>query len=169
MAQDARDLPAPLTELAAISFWPDGVDYESFDRFLSAAETTEWLRAWTGNATVSGDAFRVFGQDNSGGYAAFWLVRDGEPLVAQPIVFLGSEGEVGVVASNLSDFLWLLAEGSGPMEVVEGEEPPGRPPAGVAAIAEHHASAPRRNAAEVVAAARSEFADFGATIEALTR
>lgn len=169
MAQDAGDFPAPLAELAAISFLPDGIEYEPFDRFLSGEETTEWLRAWTGNAAVDGDAFRVFGQDCSGGHAAFWLVRDGEPLVRQPIVFLGSEGEIGVVASNLSDFLWLLAEGSGPMEVVEGEEPPGRPPAGVEAIAERHAGAPRRTAAEVVAAARNEFADFGATIEALVR
>lgn len=169
MKQDARDFPAPLTELAAISFWPDGVDYEPFDEFLSASETTEWLRAWTGNTAVDGDAFRVFGQDGTGGYAAFWLVREGKALTAQPIVFLGSEGEIGVVASSLADFLWLLADGSGPLEVTEGWEPPGPPPAGVDAIADRHAAGRRRTAAEVVAAARSEFPDFEATIDALVR
>ncbi|MDQ6803588.1 MAG: SMI1/KNR4 family protein [Actinomycetota bacterium] len=140
MAEGARDFPVPLTELAVIRFWPDGADFESFSSFRSRSETTDWLRAWTGNAAVDGDAFRVFGQDVTGGYAAFWLVRNGEPLVAQPIVFFGSEGELGVVASNLSDFLWLLGEGSGPREVVTGEDASGPPPRGVEAIVRRHAS-----------------------------
>lgn len=38
------------------------------------------------NGELNGDAFRMFGQDGSGGNAAFWLVRPGRGLVEQPIV-----------------------------------------------------------------------------------
>ena len=51
------------------------------------------------------------GKDGSGGQAAFWLVRVGEQLTHQPVVFLGCEGETGVVARNLDGYLWLLAAG----------------------------------------------------------
>ncbi|MFI8266555.1 hypothetical protein [Streptomyces sp. NPDC085665] len=76
--------------------------------------STEWFRAWTGNRELIGDRFRVFGQDGTGGYAALWLIRPDRVLVEQPIVFLGSEGETGVVALDLGTFLWLLADGFGP-------------------------------------------------------
>ncbi|MFI2431741.1 hypothetical protein [Streptomyces sp. NPDC018693] len=71
---------------------------------------------------MSGDAFRVFGRDGTGGYAAFRPVRPVRPdaeLVDQPVVFLGSEGKTGVVARNLSDFLWVLADGLGPLEATD--------------------------------------------------
>jgi hypothetical protein len=58
---------------------------------------------------LTGDDFRVFGQNGAGGYAAFWLVRHDEDLADQPIVFLGSEGETAVVARDLPDVLRLLA------------------------------------------------------------
>lgn len=32
-------------------------------------------------------------------------------LFEQPVVFFGAEGELGIVAANLSDYLWLLAAG----------------------------------------------------------
>jgi hypothetical protein len=38
-----------------------GIDYEPYGDFLSAEETTEWFRAWTGNDEVDGDAFRIRG------------------------------------------------------------------------------------------------------------
>ena len=60
-----------------------------------------------------------FGQDGSGGYVAFWLIRLGEDLLRQPIVYFGSEGEIGVVAANFSDYLWLLAGGIGPVEAID--------------------------------------------------
>lgn len=60
--------------------------------------------------------FRIFGQDGTGGLAAFWLVRMGESIAGQPVVFLGSEGETGVVARDLAAYLWLLADGYGPLE-----------------------------------------------------
>ena len=99
MVTDDRKFPEELAAALALPFvydGGDGVDFEPFSAFLSAEETTDWFRAWTGNAELSGDDFRVFGQDGSGGYAAFWLIRQRSPLVDQPVVFLGSEGETGV-------------------------------------------------------------------------
>ncbi|GGN09286.1 hypothetical protein FHR83_003149 [Actinoplanes campanulatus] len=35
-------------------------------------------------------------------------------------MFLGSEGQLAVLARNLGDYLWLLANGVGPLEPVGG-------------------------------------------------
>ncbi|GAA2605373.1 hypothetical protein GCM10010304_64130 [Streptomyces roseoviolaceus] len=37
-------------------------------------------------------------------------------MADRPVVFLGSEGDTAVVARDLNDFLWLLADGYGPLE-----------------------------------------------------
>jgi hypothetical protein len=118
---DDRKFPAALVAALSVELdWDDGngIDFEGFSDFLSAEDTTDWFQAWTGNAEVTGDQFRVFGKDGTGGYAAFWLIRPGSALADQPVVFLGSEGETGVVAQDLSDFLWLLAGGVGPQEAI---------------------------------------------------
>jgi hypothetical protein len=154
-----RTFPAELAEAFEIEFdYADGegVDFEPFDQFESAEETTGWLRAWTGNKELSG-------------YAAFWLVRDGEPLTAQPVVFLGSEGETGIIARNLADFLWLLADGFGPREAVEYPEQSSQPNDELVDIAERYAPDARKTGAKVIAAAKAEFPDFEATIEALIK
>src|SRR5689334_7330176 len=112
-------MPAALVEAQRDGFDyrdGDGVDFEPYEEFLDAAETTRWWQAWTGNPAADGSRFRVFGQDGTGGMAAFWLVRDGEPVERQPVVFLGSEGETQVVAADLDSYLWLLADGFGPLE-----------------------------------------------------
>ena len=130
---------------------------------LSQAETRESIRAWTGNDDLDGIEFLIFGEDGTGGYAAFWNVRPGAPILEQPIVFLGSEGEVGVIARNFGEYLWLLADGVGPCEAVEEPE---RPPALASTaqefrqFAEAHAGTERRTAAEVLDAARREYPDF---------
>jgi hypothetical protein len=118
-ATDDRQFPTALAAALAVPFDYDGgegINFEPFDAFLSVEDTTGWLRAWTGNEELTGDDFRVFGQNGAGGYAAFWLVRPDRPLADQPVVFMGSEGETGVVAADLADFLWVLAAGFGPFE-----------------------------------------------------
>ncbi|KAB2974099.1 SMI1/KNR4 family protein [Streptomyces sp. SS1-1] len=170
--EDDRTLPAPLAELACTEIdYADGegIDFEPYDAFEPAEETTGWLRQWTGNGELDGTAYRVFGQDGTGGLAALWLVRPGRPLVEQPVVFMGSEGEVGVVAGNLSDFLWMLADGCGPMEAVQFGVGEPRPDAALTALAERHATTPRRPAQVVVDEARAEFPTFAEDIEALCR
>src|SRR3954451_17912237 len=85
----------------------------------------------------------------------------------QPIVFFGSEGEVGVVARDFYDYLWLLAAGVGPCEAVIGAEDEREPIAHFVAFAEKYAAAQRKTATEVLTAAQSEFPDFEKGIRAL--
>lgn len=186
---DDLALPAALAAIAAIGFSgaADGdelsddereegegpefppVDFELFEEFLDSDDTTDWFRGWTGNPEADGDQFRVFGQTADGGYAAFWLVREDAPLAEQPIVFLGSEGETGVVACDLPSFLWLVADGSGPYEATEHPTRRSNPHPEFTAIAEKHAGTERMTAREVVAAARDEFPDFEDTMAELSR
>ncbi|MFI6275674.1 SMI1/KNR4 family protein [Streptomyces sp. NPDC050988] len=164
-----RQFPAALAAAMAVRFdyaGGDGVDFEPFAAFLPADETTDWLRAWTGNGELNGDDFRVFGQDGTGGYAAFWLVRPGRALVEQPVVFLGSEGETGVVARNLGAFLWLLADGFGPWEAATSYEPDWvpHPNRELTAIAEQFAPDHCGPASAVIEQAVREFPDFDDSI-----
>jgi hypothetical protein len=92
----------------------DGIDFEPYDEFLSADETSHWFKAWTGNPDADASKFRVFGQDGTGGYVAFWTVRNTWDLLAQPIVFVGSEGEIAILARNFYDYLGSLLRGLGP-------------------------------------------------------
>lgn len=155
--------PEPLSKLHELEFdYADGegIDFEPFSTFLSADETSDWFQAWTGNKDVDGAEFRIFGQDGTGGYAAFWLVEPTQGILEQPVVFFGSEGEIGMVASNFSDYLWLLAGGLGPFEAVSypglAREP--IPSFRDFAIA-HSGSGPLRPS-EVLAKANSAFPDF---------
>ncbi len=151
----------------------DKVDFEPYEAFLTADETTDWFRAWTGNGELNGDDFRVFGQDGTGGNVAFWLSRPGQPLVEQPIVFLGSEGETGVIARNLAAFLWLLADGFGPWEASTTHDPEPdwvpRPNRELTAIAEQFAPDHRAPAVAIVEQATQDFPDFDDTIMKLCR
>ncbi|MEU2112751.1 SMI1/KNR4 family protein [Streptomyces sp. NPDC019507] len=172
---DDRAFPPALAEVARVEFVygeeGEGVDFEPYDTFNSAEETTDWLRHWTGNHELDGGAYRLFGQDGSGGLAALWCARPGRPLAEQPVVFMGSEGERGVVAGNLSDFLWVLADGIGPLEAVEFGERVARPNADprLAALAERHATTPRRPAGQIIDEAAAEFPTFSDDIDALCR
>ncbi|MFD9697719.1 SMI1/KNR4 family protein [Lentzea sp. NPDC059081] len=176
---DDRAFPAALTALSGIDFpWeydeeadeasPGNMDYEPYQEFDSAEETADWIRSWTGNKELDGAEFRVFGQDGTGGLAALWLVRP-RPLAAQPVVFFGSEGEVGVVATSLGEYLWLLAGGIGPLEAVEYGADGGVPHAELRAVAEKHSGIEPRTPAEVLAAARAEFPDFAETVQSWCR
>lgn len=147
----------------------DGIDFEPYDEFQSAEENARWIRAWTGNPDLDGAEYRFFGQDGTGGLAGFWLVHGGADLLAQPIVFFGSEGEVGVVACDFADYLWLLASGVGPYEAVEyGADTQGRNEA-FTRFAHAHAPAARKSGADVVSRAKQAFPTFVEDIDALCR
>ncbi|MEU9701104.1 SMI1/KNR4 family protein [Streptomyces sp. NPDC047981] len=170
---DDRRFPPALAEVARVEFAygdeGEGVDFEPYDAFDSAEETTDWLRHWTGNHALDGGAYRVFGQDGTGGLAAIWWVREGRPLDEQPVVFMGSEGERGVVAGNLSDFLWVLADGFGPMEAALHEHREARPDVELEALAERHATTPRRGGREIITQAQGEFPSFSDDLDELCR
>ena len=156
--------PEALSSVVGIAFdyaEGNGIDYEPYSAFPGAEDTTDWIRAWTGNQELDGDAFRPFGMDGTGGQVAFWRVRAGRPLVEQPVVFLGSEGDIRVLSQDLTGFLWLLADGIGPVDVMGYEDREPRPSAELAAIAARHAgTSSRRPATEILEAAAAEFPDF---------
>lgn len=172
MADFDRTLPVALAEVNAVSYDygdGDGVDFEPFDQFLSADDNASWIQAWTGNAELDGAEYRVFGQDGTGGYAALWLVRDGQPLEQQPIVFFGSEGELGVVARHLADYLWVLAGGFGPLEAISYPDAERELNMEIGDIAVRHAADHEKSARDAIRLARDEFPEFEATIRALCR
>ncbi|MFZ6686768.1 hypothetical protein ACO0K0_03340 [Undibacterium sp. SXout11W] len=146
----------------------DGIEFEPYDTFLSADETADWFKAWTGNPNADASKFRVFGQDCTGGYAAFWIVRNNADLLAQPIVFMGSEGEAAILARNFYDYLWLLAAGVGPCEVASFPDTPRVAQPALESFALKN-SAPFRTAARVLQDARAEFPSFVQDIEAQCR
>lgn len=161
-----RGLPPALADLARIDFSyadDDSIDFEPYEVFLPTEETAREIRAWTGD-DESGEAYRIFGQDGSGGLAALWLARPGRPLTEQPVVFLCSEGACGVVAGSLSDFLWMMADGVGPFEAVFFKARTGRAHSELTELAERHAVTPRRSAEEIIESAQAEFPSFAGDI-----
>lgn len=168
MADDLA-LPPALAEVAAVGFeWEydeetdesRGCDFELYDALEAPEKTTWWFRLWTGNDEADGGEFRFFGTTGAGDYAGFWLVRPGVVVTEQPVIYLGSEGQIGVVARDLGDLLWLFAAGFGPLEVLEDPEGEVEPSEAFATIAERYAPGKRRPASEIVAAAQEEFPDF---------
>lgn len=177
-----RSFPQALADVARVDFYDDHYlvvdedgdedhryDFEPDTDFKPAEWTTRLFRDWTGNAEADGGAYLVFGQDGAGGRAMIWRARPGRPLADQPIVFLGSEGECGVVAGSLSDFLWVLADGYGPREAALATDPGSHPYEPLVRLAEGHATTPRRTAKEIVLEVRAEFPSFRADINALCR
>ena len=162
-------LPAPLAAVNALDYdYADGegIDFEPYQEFQSADDNAAWIRAWTGNPALDGAEYRVFGQDGTGGYAAFYLAQPDRPVLDQPIVFFGSEGEVGVVAASFTDYLWLLAAGVGPLEALSYDATsPYAPQPELAEFAEEHGGAPRLPV-EVLARAAAALPDFEARIRA---
>jgi hypothetical protein len=162
-------MPPLLKELHQIEFdYADGegVDFEPYSEFLSEKETRAWIQAWTGNKQLDGAEYRVFGQDGTGGYAAFWCVRPDGGLLDQPIVFFGSEGELGVVAADFADYLWLLAGGLGPYEAVAYPEIEREANPSFIAFARRYATSAQRKPREVLANAQREFPAFVEGVQA---
>ncbi|HWM85744.1 MAG TPA: hypothetical protein VNO33_07895 [Kofleriaceae bacterium] len=172
MAAFSQKFPPVLSELHELEFdYEDGegIDFEPYQEFQSADDNAAWFKAWTGNDEVDGSEYRVFGQDGTGGYAAFWLVREGKPILEQPIVFFGSEGELGIVAASFSDYLWLLAGGFGPLEAVEYPEDDRSPSADFTEFAGRNAPGDQKSPREVLSAAKAEFPGFVEQVRALCK
>lgn len=172
MQQPEQIFPEPLAKLNKLDFDyadGDGIDFEPYPEFLSSEETASWFQAWTGNDAADGSSFRVFGQDGTGGYAAFWITQPDKDLLSQPIVFMGSEGETGVVASDFHAYLWLLASGIGPYEAVAYPDLDRAPNAQCLAFARENSSLEPMEAKAVLEQARTKYPDFANQIESLCR
>lgn len=165
-----RTMPETMRQLHRLEFDyadGDGIDFEPFDVFMSREETREWFRAWTGNHDVDVDDYLIFGQDGTGGYAAIWNIFANRSLLEQPIVFFGSEGELGVVASSFSDYLWVLASNHGPYEAVAYPDESRQENTGFVQFAETHAATARESLQTIRHRAQREFPDFENKITAL--
>jgi hypothetical protein len=165
-----REFPELLKKLHSIEIdYADGegIDFEPYDSFYSEDDTSEWIKAWTGNEELDGSEYLIFGQDGTGGYAAFWCVRETDNLLQQPIVFFGSEGELGVVAQSFYDYLWLFANGLGPYEAVEYPNDEYLQNQLFLSFAEKHALSHKGSSNEILAKAANEFPDFIVIIEGL--
>ncbi len=143
-----------------------GIDFLPAAALQPAAKTKVWIKAWTGNPTLTGAEFRVFGHDRTGGTACFWLVQPTAALLAQPIVFFGSQGELGVVAVDFADYVWLLAGGIGPSEAITLGIDSGIPNPSFAEFAATHAPKSEKSPTAVVARAQQDFARFAPSIRA---
>lgn len=166
----SREFPALLKKFHAIKIDyadGDGIDFEPFDKFYSEAETSDWIKAWTGNDKLDGHEYLIFGQDGSGGHAAFWIVRDTDDLLQQPVVFFGSEGETGVVALNFNAYIWLFANCVGPCEAVENPGFASTKNQEFLEFAKKHAALSKGTASEIVDRAKSEYPDFSKNIDQL--
>lgn len=164
-------LPAALEEAHSLGFFEDhdGHDFEPDDVFEWSVETTRWWHAWTGNPAAGVSPFRVFGRDGSGGVAAFWTRTPGTAIETEPIVFLGSEGEVSVIAQNLGGYLWLLASGVGPLEMVDGLHRSPEPIPALVGLARRYTGASARSVKAVTEAAATELPALTALLESATR
>jgi len=163
-------LPSVLSNLHQLEFDyndGEGMDFEPYQSFFPSEENADWFKAWTGNPSVDGSQFRVFGQDGTGGYAALWLTLPGKALEEQPVVFLGSEGEIGVVAANLDEYLWLLAAGIGPYEAVAypGQVREANPQ--FTEFARMNSKVAAMSASEVIARANATYPTFSQYIDGL--
>src|SRR5579872_251395 len=104
-SRSAEDrLPDRLARLKSASaswgFFAGNFEFEE-DRTASAL-------AWFDGRQDAARRFLVFGHEGSGGLYAIWLQR-GRPVDDAPVVLLGSEGDVRVLAANVDAFLSLLA------------------------------------------------------------
>ncbi|MBR7839958.1 hypothetical protein KDL01_42385, partial [Actinospica durhamensis] len=110
-------------------------------------------------------------------YAGFWLVRPGVPVEAQPVVYVGSEGERGVIARDLGDLLWLFALGVGPREAFSASSSrdsrgslDAQPSAEFRELALRYAPAGESlDVSGIVEAAGAEFPGFDDYLESLCR
>lgn len=147
----------------------EGIDFEPYTTFLSMGEVQSWFKAWTGNKEADGSKFLVFGQDGTGGYAAIWLAKEAVSPLEQPIVFMGSEGEIGVVAKAFDDYLWLLASGHGPYEAVAYPDDNKAQNQTFTDFARTHARSRARLPSEILAEADAAYPNFKSWIESQCR
>lgn len=142
----------------------DGLYFEALTAFMPKKEVKRWFRAWTDNPEADGRCLKVFAEDGAGGLTAFWQVQADAPLLTQPVVFLGSEGEIGVAARDFEDYLWLLAQGHAAAEAVAGMDADRPRVKAFARFAKQHAPARKRSVARIVADAEAAFPMFRAWV-----
>jgi hypothetical protein len=91
---------------------------------LRINNTKSALREYSNNhPEFTQSLFEFADSDGTGSTYAIWLYREGVELADCPVVWLGSEGGLDVVASSFSDFLRLLSFDEAAAGVGESIEP----------------------------------------------
>ena len=111
--------PGVLREIESMVGATD-LDFRMTGGFVTARETADWARAWTGNSEAVSDDFLFFADDWSGAQVGFWLLQPAVPLEQQPVLIFSSESDYSVIARDLGDFLVLLAHGIAPHAAMDG-------------------------------------------------
>lgn len=162
--------PELIKRLHKLDFnYDDGIDFEPYEEFLSDDETVHWFKAWTGNKSIEKTDLLVFGQDGTGGLAAIWNIAPDSPILEQPVVFFGSEGELGVIAKSFYDYLWLLASGHGPYEAVTYPDDETEINPQFMEFAKNNSQTEHRSASVIIEEAASSFPEFTNQIQLLCR
>jgi hypothetical protein len=88
------------------------IDLEVYQSFNEQYKPSHWTRN-----PKTDDELWSFASDGTGGQLAVWQHIPGLPVEERPVVFLGSEGEVSPLASDLASFFNLIAHGKDPYQV----------------------------------------------------
>ncbi|XZE36062.1 hypothetical protein SH501x_001614 [Pirellulaceae bacterium SH501] len=127
----------------------------------------EDMAAWFPNDTKMQHRFALFGRGATGSVYALWL-RDGNDPDNAPVVVLGSEGEMLVLATECSDFCRLLGCGYDELEWDDLTKPSPTwetaQPLRDWLKARMNLDCPRTGA-DIVAAATERYTDFGHVIQ----
>lgn len=86
------------------------VEHSEFE-LRDPAESDENIEAWLGALPRDGTRFIVFAQDGTGSLFCSWLRPGQDSIEAAPVVYLGSEGELGVLGKDPAAFLEFIASG----------------------------------------------------------
>lgn len=152
-----------------IDYYHHDIDFEPYEVFNSKDDTAHWIKAWTGNESLDGSEYLIFGQDGSGGYVAFWLTKETDDLLNQPIVFFGSEGELGVISENFGDYVWLFAQGIGPYDAVAFPSLEGKKIDKLSKFARESFPSHEDIPKQIIHKARARYPDFEKMIQGLCR
>ena len=159
---DARP-PVRLVELLAFQ-------EASRDWYSGRFEMSAWSygdAAWFDGDVEAAKQFAVFGNGPDGSLYALWLYP-GRSVADAPVVFLGSEGvHCSVIATNLDDFLALLAASADELgfeaawgEITAGELPVKRQSEFRTWLQERYGIAAPANPMQLVERARAEHPDL---------
>jgi hypothetical protein len=87
-----------------------GAEHAEFE-LRDPADSDSDIQAWLGALPSDGTRFVVFAQDGTGSLYCVWLQPGHDEVETAPIVYLGSEGELGVLGKDPAAFLEFVASG----------------------------------------------------------
>ena len=111
-------LPTGIALPESIRFLCDYLDLHGYPLsgcFEISTIGDEDIREWFPNDPEMQQNFAVFGRGSTGSTYAIWL-REGADAVESPVVVLGSEGDLMVLATNCIQFCRLLGCGYNELE-----------------------------------------------------